>query len=259
MSSVNNIERIRDRLTNGEVSIGAGVTFADPAVSELYAEAGYDFSWIDTEHTSLGLSDVQAHLMAHRGTDLAPFVRVRQNDVNVIKPVLDTGPAGIIIPQVNSAEAAAAAVQACRYPPEGVRGFGPHRRQRYGAVSTPDYLEETANEPMIVIQIEHVDAIDQLDEMLEIPGIDVYCLGPADLSGSLGKLGQSDDPEVVATIETISRKVVESGRVLGTSIGYSAAAYARWMELGVKWINLDVDWSQLFRDSRVVLEQARAM
>lgn len=256
-SSVNNVERLQDRLERGEVSIGSGVSFADPAVSELYGEAGYDFSWIDMEHSPLDISVVQGHILASRGTDMAPFVRVPQNNVNVIKPVLDLGPAGIIIPQVNSLEGAKAAVQACRYPPVGIRGFGPQRRMRYGTVSMEEYLKEMAVEPIIVIQMEHVRVVDEIDAMLDVEEVGVFCFGPNDLAGSMGKLGQLDDPEVVGAIDAISKKVVDRGCVLGTSIGYTPENYQRWAERGATWINLDVDWDQLFRDSRAVLENVR--
>ena len=259
MGSVNNIERLRDRMASGQVSIGAGVSFSDPVVSELYGDAGYDFSWIDMEHSPLDPSAVQGHVMASRGTDMAPFVRVSQNDVNVIKPVLDLGPAGIIIPQVNSEEGAVAAVQACRYPPVGIRGFGPQRRLRYGVTSTEDYLKEVADEPIIVIQMEHIDVVERIDAMLDVEEIGVFCFGPNDLAGSIGKLGQLDDPDVVAAIDAISKKVVDRGRVLGTSIGYTSENYERWIDRGATWINLDVDWDQLFRDSRAVLQEVRKL
>ena len=259
MGSVNNIERLRDRMASGQVSIGAGVSFSDPVVSELYGDAGYDFSWIDMEHSPLDPSAVQGHVMASRGTDMAPFVRVSQNDVNVIKPVLDLGPAGIIIPQVNSEEGAVAAVQACRYPPVGIRGFGPQRRLRYGVTSTEDYLKEVADEPIIVIQMEHIDVVERIDAMLDVEEIGVFCFGPNDLAGSIGKLGQLDDPDVVAAIDAISKKVVDRGRVLGTPIGYTSENYERWIDRGATWINLDVDWDQLFRDSRAVLQEVRKL
>ena len=138
MNSINNIEKIRQRLADGKVAIGTAITFADSAVSELTAEAGYDFTWIDTEHAALDLNTVLQHIVACRGTGTAAFVRVRQNEANVIKPVLDLAPAGIIVPRVNSAAEARAAVEACRYPPIGIRGFGPRRDVRFSAVSQPD-------------------------------------------------------------------------------------------------------------------------
>ncbi len=257
MTSVNNTELFRQRLAAGQVSIGMGITFSDPAISELIAAAGYDFSWIDMEHAPLDHQCVLQHIVAHRGTSTAPFVRVRQNDVDVIKPVLDLAPAGIIVPQVSSGTEAEAVVSACRYPPVGVRGYGPRRGTRFGAVAQPEYLEHCADDPIIAIQLEHIDAVDNLDEILEVPGIDVLCLGLNDLSGSLGKLGQTDDPQVKDAIATVAQKVGASDRILGISTFYSAKTYARWMELGIKWLNLNVDFSNLFRAGREVLEAAR--
>ena len=257
MTSVNNIEKIRQRLASGQIAIGTGVTFSDPAISELIAEAGYDFSWIDMEHSSFDLHCVLQHIMAHRGTNTAPFVRVSQNDVNVIKPVLDLAPAGIIVPQVNSGDEAEAVVRACRYPPVGVRGYGPRRGQRFGALSQPEYLQQFADDPIIAIQIEHIDAVNNIDDILAVPGIDILCLGLNDLSGSMGKLGQIDDPEMGAAIDLVARKVGASDRVLGISTFYSAETCARWMQLGVKWINLNGDWGNLFQASQQVLDAAR--
>jgi 2-keto-3-deoxy-L-rhamnonate aldolase RhmA len=258
VASINNIEAFREILKSGRVAIGQGITFSDSAVSELIAEAGYDFSWIDTEHAALSLESALHHVVAHRGTAAAPFVRVQQNDVNVIKRVLDLAPAGIIIPQVNSATEATAAVRACRYPPQGVRGFGPRRGARFGAISQPDYLAEFADNPLIVIQIEHAKAVANIDEMLEVPGIDVYCLGPNDLSGSYGKLGQIQDAQVQEAINLVASRVVAANKVLGVSTFYSPETYSRWMQLGVKWINLNVDFANLFRASRQVIEAARS-
>ena len=257
MTSINNIEKLRQRLANGEVVIGTAVTFADSAVSELSAEAGYDFTWIDTEHAALDLNTVLQHVVACRGTGAAPFVRVLQNEPNIIKPVLDIAPAGIIVPRVNTAAEARAAVEACRYPPVGMRGYGPRRGVRFGAVSQPDYLAEVAADPLLAIQIEHAEAVANIDEILAVEGVDIICLGPNDLSGSMGKLGQVDDPEVAAAIDLVAEKVRQTDHVLGTSTFYSEESFARWMQRGVRWINLNVDWANLYRASREVFDAAR--
>ena len=257
VASINNAELFRQRMAAGDVLIGMGVTLRDPAVCELIAEAGYDFSWIDMEHASIDLDTAKQMVMAHRGTDAAPFIRVQWNDVNVIKPVLDLAPAGIIVPQVTTAEQAEAAVRACRYPPQGVRGYGPARRTGYGVIPQQEYLEQMADEPIIAIQIEHREAVANLDAMLEVPGIDIFCLGLNDLSGSIGKLGLIADPEVVDAVETVARKVNASDRVLGISTFYSPETYERWMELGMRWLNLNVDFSNLYRVGRDVIEAVR--
>ena len=258
LASINNIELIRDTLTSGRVAIGQGITFTDSAISELIAEAGYDFSWIDMEHAPIGLEAALHHVVASRGTSTAPFIRVPQNAVNVIKPVLDLAPAGIIVPQVNSAEEAGAAVRAWRYPPQGVRGYGVVRGIRFGAVSQPDYLVESADNPIVVIQIEHREAVANIEAMAAVPGVEVYCLGLNDLSGSYGKLGLIDDPEIREATERVAEAVVSAGKILGISTFYSPETYARWIQLGVKWINLNVDFANLFRASREVLDAARS-
>ncbi|MAE62430.1 MAG: 4-hydroxy-3-methylbut-2-en-1-yl diphosphate synthase [Planctomycetaceae bacterium] len=258
MNSINNIEVIRKHMADGHVAIGTGVTLADPAVSELNAEVGYDFTWIDTEHNPLDLSVVDHHIMAHRGTSTAPFVRVLQNEVNTIKPIVDMHPAGIIVPQVSTRAEAEAAVRACRYPPVGVRGYGPRRGIRYGKIPQLEYLEQVKNDPILVIQIEHIDAVNNIDDLLDVPGIDVYCFGPNDLSGSLNKLGQHDDPEVVAAIETAAQKICAAGRTLGASVGYSDESFERWMKLGVKWINAGADCGNLFNINQRILQAARS-
>ena len=259
MSSVNNIEKIRQRFSDGQVCVGSGVTFSDSAVSELIAEAGYDFTWIDAEHGPLDTHGILQHVMACRGTETAPFVRVRNNDINVIKPVLDLAPAGIIVPQVNSAAEAEAAVRSCRYPPRGLRGFGPRRGIRFGAMGASEYLQQATDDPIIVIQIEHIDAVNVIDEILAVDGIDIICFGPNDLSGSLHKLGQTNDPEVAAAIDRVADKVNAAQRILGVSTFFSPEDYTRWIKRGVKWISLNHDASNMFRGSKQVIDEVRKL
>src|SRR5436190_23939488 len=123
---MHNADKLREKLTRGQVCLGTGITFADAAVTEALCRV-FDFVWIDLEHTPLSLESVQGHLMATKGTDVAPLVRVPWNDPVLIKPVLDLGAAGVIVPMVRTPEDVARAVAACRYPPAGVRGYGPRR------------------------------------------------------------------------------------------------------------------------------------
>ena len=257
MTSINHIEKLRSCFESGEIAIGTAVTFADAAISELSAEAGYDFVWIDTEHAPFDLNTALQHVVACRGTGAAPFIRVLKNDADIIKPVLDLAPAGIIVPRVNSAAEARAAVAACRYPPIGVRGFGPRRGARFGATSQLAYLAEVAYDPILAIQVEHIEAVENIDEILAVEGVDIICIGPNDLSGSLGKLGQIDEPEIATAIECVADKVNRTHHILGTSTFYSPETFARWMDLGVGWINLNVDFANLYRASHEVLQAAR--
>ena len=254
---MNNADLFRECIRSGKICVGMAITFSDPAVSELVAEAGYDFTWIDMEHAPLDLPATLGHVMALRGTETAPFVRVRSNDANVIKPVLDLAPAAIIIPAVNSADEARAGVRACKYPPRGVRGYGPRRGQRYGAVSQQEYLATADQQTWVIVQIEHKDAVKNLDAILAVPGLDGICLGPNDLSGSMGKLGQADDPEVVEAIDCVIEKARLTDLFLGVSTGYSPDTLPVWIEKGVQWINLNVDWLNLFMQSKNVVDAVR--
>ncbi len=257
MGSVNNIERFRQRLAAGELCIGTGISFVDPAVSELVGDVGFDFTWIDMEHGPLDLATALNHVTAVRGTDAAPLVRVPCNHADVIKPILDFAPAGIIVPNVKSAEEAENAVQACRYPPRGVRGFGPRRGTRHGMLSPADFMEQAADEPLVIVQLEHVQVVERLDEIVAVPGIHSFCLGPNDFSGSMGKMGQIDDPEVAEALDLVCRRVKEADRFLGTSTFYTEANFARWLQRGVDWISLSVDWSLMSKSFKGLLEQAR--
>src|SRR5690349_5470490 len=129
--ALSNAGPLTDKLRRGQVCLGTTITFADPTVTEALCGV-LDFVWIDMEHNPLSLEAVQGHIMATKGSDTTPLVRVPWNDPVLIKPVLDIGAAGVIIPLIRTADDARRAVAACRYPPDGIRGFGPRRPSNYG-------------------------------------------------------------------------------------------------------------------------------
>src|SRR5437870_5642771 len=144
----------REKLQRGELCLGVGITFADPTVTEALCNS-FDFLWIDMEHSALSLETVQGHIMATKGSDTTPIVRVPWNDPVLIKPVLDIGAAGIIVPLIRTADDARRAVSACLYPPEGIRGFGPRRPSNFGRLGGPEFCR-TANATVLpMVQIEH--------------------------------------------------------------------------------------------------------
>ncbi len=200
-----------------------------------------DFAWIDAEHAPHTIEGVQQHLIALRGTGCAGFVRVRSNDAMLIKPYLDLAPDAVIIPMVNTPEAAEAAVAACRYPKTGIRGCGVRRATRYGAENFFDYVKRSESSPMVIIQIEHIDAVRNLDKILEVPGIGSICIGPCDLSGSMGILNQMDNEELNKVIDEVCRKVKSKGLLLGTAAG----DFARWAARGVDWFAGISDWAAM--------------
>ncbi len=251
---VNHLDRFLKRIDTAGPAIGMVVTLSDPTVSELAGDAGYDFTWIDMEHMPHTLQTVMGHVIAARASGCAPLVRVPWNEHGIIKPVLDLAPAGVIIPMVNTAEAAAAAVAACRYPPQGTRGCGVRRGNRYGAVPFKEFLAQSQREPLVIVQIEHVDAVRNIEAILQVPGIDHICVGPCDLSGSMGCLNEMDDPELNQVLDEVSAKIKASGKYLGTAGG----PLPRWRERGVDWIALASDCSGIFAQARQIIDGAQA-
>ena len=258
MGSINNVERFRQRMRDGEICVGCGVGFNDPLVSEILAEAGNDFIWIEMEHSHLDLSSVMGHIMAVRGTQTAPIVRVPWNDAVLIKPGLDMAPAGIVVPMVRTGEEARQAVAACRYPPKGIRGFGPTRNM-YGAETMAEYLAVADEQIMVFVQIEHVDAVKNLDAILATEGLDGIILGRNDLSGSMGKLGQHDDPELLEAIDTVFAKARQTDLFIGVSIGYNADTVRQWRGKGVHFFDLVGDGGHLSEGAAAVAKAVHGL
>ena len=255
---MNNVDRIRRKLSERELFLGMPVSLSDPMVSEVVIEAGYDFIFIDMEHGPFTLQTALGHLIALRGSDTAAFIRVPWADPVQIKPIIELHPAGIIVPMVCTADDAATAVAACKYPPKGIRGFAPTRGVGYGALSTAEYLENADEQTLVIIQIEHIKAVENLDAILATPGIDTILIGPYDLSGSMGLLGQITHPKVVAVIEQIVARVVEVGMPIGFA-GCPQDAMADWFQKGVSWFSLAGDSGLLYMGAKAQLDKVRSI
>lgn len=235
---INNLEKFRGKIARGETAYGTVVTSFDPALVELAADCGMDFIWIDMEHSPLTLPQVMTMVMALRGTDCAPFIRVPWNVNYLLKPVLDLAPAGVIIPMVNTKESAEQAVRACRYPADGgERGFATRRQTGFGAMPLAEYMEISKREPMVILQIEHKEAVENIEEILQVPGIDSICIGPFDLSTSYGKTGQFEDPEIIAAIDRVREKTLASDKLLG---GF-CSNHAFWGKRKMHWKTVACD------------------
>jgi 2-dehydro-3-deoxyglucarate aldolase/4-hydroxy-2-oxoheptanedioate aldolase len=239
--------RFRERLRAGAVCLGTAVSFTDPAVSEALAGAGLDFLWIDMEHGALGIEAVQAHVMASQLAGATPLVRVPWNDPVLIKPVLDAGAEGIIVPLIRTAADARQAVAACRYPPDGVRGFGPRRPSAFGRHGGPAFCQAANQHVMVIPQVEHIDAVRNLDDILQTPGVEAVLIGPNDLSGSMGLTAQPAHPEVVQAVETVIAKARARGVFVGIGLGGGADDVLRWLRKGVQWAGVGADFLYLTR------------
>jgi 2-dehydro-3-deoxyglucarate aldolase/4-hydroxy-2-oxoheptanedioate aldolase len=243
---VENAVPFRDKLQRGQVCLGTCITFRDPTVTEALADA-LDFVWIDTEHNPLSLGDVQGHILAAKGTGATALVRVPWNDPVLIKPVLDIGAAGVIVPLVRTAEDVRRAIAACRYMPEGIRGYGPRRPSNYGRRGGPDFIREANALVLTVPQIEHFEALNNLDEILAVPGLTTVVLGPNDLAGSLGHPGEPRHPEVLRAIDTVLAKGQRAGIPVGLAGGGEPDEFVHWVRKGVRWLSIGADFWLLVR------------
>ncbi len=194
--------RLKRDLAAGKVCLGATITINSPAVAEIMSHVGLDWLWFETEHSSLTLDNVLTMLQATNGADVSTVIRVPWNDKTMIKRALDLGPDAIIVPLVNTREEAEAAVRAMKYPPLGERGAGLARAQCYG-LHMGEYMETANNEVMMIPMIEHIQAVENIDEILKVKGIDSVMVGSLDLSGSMGMLGQTGDPKVEGAIQKV--------------------------------------------------------
>lgn len=202
--------QLKLKLAQAEVTIGSWITLGHPSIAEIMATAGFDWLVLDMEHSVLELSEVQMLIQALDIQNCPAIVRLTSNHPDQIKRVMDAGATGVMIPMVRSAADAKAAVQAVYYPPKGKRGVGLARAQGYGAQFQKyrDWLEENA---VIIVMIEHIDAVNEIDSILSVDGIDAYIIGPYDLSGSMGHIGEFNHPEVTTAIE----QVLKAGNLLG--------------------------------------------
>jgi len=193
-----------------KVSIGSWVTLNHFSIVEIMAGAGFDWLCVDMEHSVIDYFDVQNLIATIQSKGLKAYVRVGENNTRIIKRVLDAGADGIIVPMVNNLEQAKKAVESVKYPPFGNRGVGLARAQNYGLdEGFPEYRDGKAKEIELIVQIEHIDAINSLEEIIKLDGIDGTFIGPYDLSGSMGKPGDYRDADVrgaLSRYEDIARK-----------------------------------------------------
>lgn len=208
---------LREKLRRGERTLGLWITLPTPAVTEIAAELGLDWVCIDMEHGATTYADVSNHLRAAKGTGVAVFVRVSSIAPDTIARCLDLGADGIVLPMVRSADDVRRALDHMLYPPEGSRGLGGERAQKWG-LGLDDYVATANDELMLMPMIEHADAVAAIDDILSIPGLDFLFVGPGDLSASLGHVGEWDTP---ATAEAIAR-VLARAKAHGVTAGIYA-------------------------------------
>lgn len=247
-------DNFRSRLASGHVLLGTMVTLSTPATAEILADLGFDWLFIDGEHGPLETGEILAILQAV-GDRVACIVRVPEADEIPIKKVLDLGATGIIVPQVNTAEQAARAVRFARYAPAGERGVGVARAHGYG-MKFQEYITVANDQTVVIVQAEHKQAVENMESIVQVPGIDAVLLGPYDLSASLGKMGQVEDPEVTGAIDQVTATCRQANIPLGY-FGIAAEAVQPYMERGYTLIVAGVDTLLLGTAARKMLEKLR--
>ena len=206
--------RLKISLSEGRPQIGLWCSLSGNIPAELVAGAGFDWLLIDNEHTPNDLPLTLAQLQAVAPYPVEPIVRLPSQDPVLVKQYLDAGARSLLFPMVDSADQAAAVVAATRYPPHGLRGFaGTHRANRFGRVK--DYAATVGNDLCVIVQIESAAALESIEAIAAIDGVDALFIGPNDLAASLGHLGKAMSAEVQATISDAGRRIVAAGKAAG--------------------------------------------
>src|SRR5690349_4769407 len=234
--------RVKRIMRDGGLALGTHVGgIPGPQIVEIIGLAGFDAAFIDMEHTSLDLHDVQSAVMAAERVGITPIVRTPGFDPAFILRLLDMGVQGVQVPHVSNAETARAAVKAVRYPPLGERGMAAgSRAAEYGRIALLDHMGQSNREIILACMIEDMAAVERIDEIAAVEGVDLLAVGPSDLSRSLGVSGQPDHPRLVSAIDRV-REAVKRGAGSRLAIPLNHAAFPRnagqLRELGVGYTN----------------------
>ena len=237
---------LKARLRAGKRALGCWTVLGSPPVIELLAYCGFDYLLLDQEH---GFGEPSALLHSLQAMAAAPgcssVVRVPSNDPDYLKRVLDAGVEGVMVPNVETAEAAREVVAACRYPPAGRRGsaLGSARASDYG-INAAKYKTTAADELLVVVQIESPKAVENIDAIASVDGIDVLFIGPHDLSGTVGQLGDLKHPEVAKLIARAEESIKRSGKPMGT-VPHPGSTWREMFQRGYHMINAGSDVGRL--------------
>lgn len=239
---------VKHALAAGKAVFGSEISrLRSPEIARLYAAAGFDFIFIDMEHSAFGLEIVGDIIAMARIAGIVPIVRVPQAEYAYVARIIDQGAQGIIVPRVNDAKTVRDIVSWMHYPPHGVRGFADTAPQcDHQPVTVDEFIDANNRETLCVIQIERQQALDNLDEMLAVPGVDVACMGCMDLSIDLGVPGQVDHPKMVAAIQKVVDCAKKNDIASGIIIGQMEKVN-HWVQAGMRFASYATE-SMLLKD-----------
>jgi 2-keto-3-deoxy-L-rhamnonate aldolase RhmA len=245
------VQKFRDNMRAGNVCIGPAISFTDPLVTDAMGLCS-DFIWVEMEHGGMSPEVLNGHLMAARVRGLASIVRLPGGGSARIKPVLDSGADGILIPQVRSVQEVNQLVDDCRYPPLGHRGFGPRVPSNYFLDANRNFAIEANKGVFVAVMIETLEAYEAIDEIVNVSGLDSIVIGPADLSWALGAEGNVDDPRVVKAMDVIIARARAAGIFVGCGMGADPVFAARMAQRGAQWLQVGVDCMVLIQGYQTI-------
>jgi 4-hydroxy-2-oxoheptanedioate aldolase len=236
------LNRLRRQWREGRPTFGAIATIPSIQTVQIMARSGLDWIIIDLEHGPIDLGSAHAMITATSGTPCVPLARIAANEPWLAKAPMDIGALGINFPMICSRADAEKAVRSVRYPPRGERLWGPfHAPFRWG-VSMPEYMASADDNMICMVTIEHVEAINRIDEIMAVPGIDVAVIGPGDLATSINKHGRVDDPEVMALMARAEAGILKSGVPIG-GVARTPDQANQMIDRGYLALALGFDWS----------------
>lgn len=203
------LEKLTQKMKAGKIVCGVCVALNDPAVSELVGLAGYDFVWIEGEHGAMGRAEMQNLMIGAHAGGAAAMIRLPYSDPALVRPIMDMGPDIIGFPFINTAEDAKKAVAACTYPPKGLRGWNPQRAGHYGQIGQANYVDIAQQETLRMMIIEQEEGFRNIEEIIQIEGVDMVVLGPGDLSVGMGLGGRQDDPRIAQYMDDAAATCVK--------------------------------------------------
>lgn len=236
----NSLQSFREKLKNNQCVYGPFMKTNDPMFVEAVGIAGFDYVILDMEHGPVTIENQQNNIRAAEARNTVPIIRLKDSAENTIGKALDIGAYGIQVPQINSAEEAKKVVKYAKFHPYGMRGVCRFvRAADYSKMNRFEYFEST-KDLLIVLQLEGISAIQNLDEILDVDGVDILFIGPYDLSQSLGIPGQVNNPIVVNAMKDIVEKAKKKNKVIGTFVD-TPDDLKMWRELGIQYLSYSVD------------------
>jgi 4-hydroxy-2-oxoheptanedioate aldolase len=237
---------LKQRLRAGRAITIVVVTIPSVAATQIWSRSGIDMLVIDMEHGPIDLTTAHSMIAATTGTDAVPLVRVPWNVPWLVKPVLDAGAMGIVFPMISGADDAEAAVRSVRYPPQGERGWGPFYAPFRWNLPLARYVDIANDEVFTLVLIERPEALEHIDEIIRVPGIDMLLIAPFDLATIMGHANEPTHPEVRRAIAIAEEKILRSGIPLGGAAPSPAVAN-QMIERGYRGIVVGFDWLVLQR------------